>query len=634
MPTLNQMPKHTARLSKTAHDLSQSLAFTAAPGMLLPVYKDILVGGDKIDFTPSIFSRLTPLIAPALCDIEVYLDTFFVPMDMLYSFFGNQLFQVREYFSSQFDDSINNGFREDFPLFNLNDFNFGGIWSQDPSDANNLDRWGNKASDLPNDGVNFENFGSSRFRLFDMLGLNPWSLYGEGFQGATPFNLGANPRIFPWQLLAYQCIYQFYYRMDDWEQFSASAFNIDLTLTAESTESFHHCRSQWSELRYRPFLKDYFTSLKRNPLVAGENLLPLRDDHGNFSEGQTPFSIESIHSFLGGDSYNVLTPDNNGVDSIKNGGTQVDAAERGDSYITTSNIRASFALEKLMRITGRAGKNYDSQMLAHFGVKVPHDVKHQISHLGTSKGKFSLGEVTSMASTENAELGDFAGRGSVAFRGSNIKFTAPCHGVLMCLFSAVPKVRYVGTFDKENALVNRYDLPTPEFMDLGMQPLWAFEAQSGILQEVSGSGDDPSEGAYFRGGDWRLGWQFNYEQYKRKFDRVSEAFRNPSDGFNRNVDNAYKNWVMGKLPFNSLPTITGSSQRSDSYQNYFNLSVYNFLCPPTILNQLLQVPYSVEWSNEYFTKPWLLYQKDPFVCDFHADCTKLSFLSRYGEPQL
>lgn len=29
MPTLNQMPKHTARLSKTAHDLSQSIAFTA-----------------------------------------------------------------------------------------------------------------------------------------------------------------------------------------------------------------------------------------------------------------------------------------------------------------------------------------------------------------------------------------------------------------------------------------------------------------------------------------------------------------------------------------------------------------------------------------------------------------------------
>lgn len=631
------MPKHTARLSKTAHDLSQSIAFTAAPGMLLPVYKDILVGGDKIDFTPSIFSRLTPLIAPALCDIEVFLDTFFVPMDMLYSFFGNQLFQVREHFSSQFDGNIQSGMREDFPLFNLNDFNFGGPWSQDYTDADYLDRWGYTARDFWN--VNFENFGSSRFRLFDMLGLNPWALFqegGSGSQGMTPFNIGANPRIFPWQLLAYQCIYQFYYRMDDWEAFSASDFNIDKSVTGYPQESFLHCNPQWAQLRYRPFLKDYFTSLKRNPLVAGENLLPLQVLGGDTFDGQMPFSSEQIHSFLGDNQFSPTTPDGYDIQepTRRNSSTQIDVTSGSTGLASTANIRASFALEKLMRITGRAGKNYDAQMLAHFGVKVPHDVKHQISHLGTSKGKFSLGEVTSLASTENAELGDFAGRGSVAFRGSNIKFTAPCHGVLMCLFSAVPKVRYVGTFDKENALVNRYDLPTPEFMDLGMQPLWAFEAQSGILQEVSGSGDDPSEGAYFRGGDWRLGWQYNYEQYKRKFDRVSEAFRNPSDGYNRSVDNAYKNWVMGKLPFNSLPSITGSHQTSDSYQNYFNLSVYNFLCPPTILNQLLQVPYSVEWSNDYYSKPWLLYQKDPFVCDFHADCTKLSFLSRYGEPQL
>lgn len=631
------MPKHTARLSKTAHDLSQSLAFTAAPGMLLPVYKDILVGGDKIDFTPSVFSRLTPLIAPALCDIEVYLDTFFVPLDMLYSFFGNQLFQVREHFSSQFDGNIESGLREDFPLFNLNDYNFGGIWSDQPFSTQYTDRWGYQAQNLPFDLRNFENIGSSRFRLFDMLGLNPWALFlagGSGSQGQTPFNIGANPRIFPWQLLAYQCIYQFYYRMDDWEAFTASTFNIDKFVTGYPEESFLHCDPEWSMLRYRPFLKDYFTSLKRNPLVAGENLLPLQVEGGDVLDGQSPFGVESIRNFLGGNSFMPIDDDDNFVtnSSTKNSASQISVDSSRD--VSTANIRASFALEKLMRITGRAGKNYDAQMLAHFGVKVPHDVKHQVSHLGTSKGKFSLGEVTSMASTENAELGDFAGRGSVAFRGSNIKFTAPCHGVLMCLFSAVPKVRYVGTFDKENALVNRYDLPTPEFMDLGMQPLWAFEAQSGILQEVSGSGDDPTVGAHFRGGDWRLGWQYNYEQYKRKFDRVSEAFRNPSDGYNRSVDNAYKNWVMGKLPFNSLPTITGSSQTADSYQNYFNLSVYNFLCPPTILNQLLQVPYSVEWSNEYFSKPWLLYQKDPFVCDFHADCTKLSFLSRYGEPQL
>ena len=30
-------------------------------------------------------------------------------------------------------------------------------------------------------------------------------------------------------------------------------------------------------------------------------------------------------------------------------------------------------------ITGRTKKNYDAQVLAHFGVNVPHDVKHDIT---------------------------------------------------------------------------------------------------------------------------------------------------------------------------------------------------------------------------------------------------------------
>ena len=38
-----------------------------------------------------------------------------------------------------------------------------------------------------------------------------------------------------------------------------------------------------------------------------------------------------------------------------------------------------FAVEKLLRITGRARKDYDSQVLAHLGFKVPHDVKHELT---------------------------------------------------------------------------------------------------------------------------------------------------------------------------------------------------------------------------------------------------------------
>ena len=45
-------------------------------------------------------------------------------------------------------------------------------------------------------------------------------------------------------------------------------------------------------------------------------------------------------------------------------------------YATSTAIRQMFANEKkLAMITGRTKKNYDSQVLAHYGVNVPHDVK-------------------------------------------------------------------------------------------------------------------------------------------------------------------------------------------------------------------------------------------------------------------
>ena len=42
---LNSMPDYQARLPKHPHDVSQSTTFTAAPGMLQPVYYDMLAFG-------------------------------------------------------------------------------------------------------------------------------------------------------------------------------------------------------------------------------------------------------------------------------------------------------------------------------------------------------------------------------------------------------------------------------------------------------------------------------------------------------------------------------------------------------------------------------------------------------------
>ena len=76
---------YRAKLKREDHDLSRPFGFTAAPGMLIPIFADIATPGDtyyvKHDLT---FLRTAPLAAPAMVDLKVHYETFFVPMQMIY----------------------------------------------------------------------------------------------------------------------------------------------------------------------------------------------------------------------------------------------------------------------------------------------------------------------------------------------------------------------------------------------------------------------------------------------------------------------------------------------------------------------------------------------------------------------
>ena len=95
----------------------------------------------------------------------------------------------------------------------------------------------------------------------------------------------------------------------------------------------------------------------------------------------------------------------------------------------TAYVRRNVCNEKLLMITGRTKKTYDAQVLAHLGVEVPHDVKHDISCIGRTTFDLHIGEVTSLASTSDSPLGELAGKGWSMGQGKQFKFTAPCHGV-------------------------------------------------------------------------------------------------------------------------------------------------------------------------------------------------------------
>ena len=76
---------YRASLNRESHNLGEPFGFTCAPGMLLPVFADIATPGDSYYINHDMeYLRTLPLTAPAMIDVKVHLESFFVPFQMIY----------------------------------------------------------------------------------------------------------------------------------------------------------------------------------------------------------------------------------------------------------------------------------------------------------------------------------------------------------------------------------------------------------------------------------------------------------------------------------------------------------------------------------------------------------------------
>lgn len=657
MSNVDLMPEFRANLPRTGHNLSHDLAFTATTAHLLPVFHDFVNAGETVTLGFDFNLRTQPLEAAAMSKIKCHTEYFFVPMQLLYQGFSDWYYGIREEFSSRF--SING----DLADFKLPVIDLGGLFSTLYTNRSAITLGSGNQRVYPGESV-----AKSAYRLFDMFGIRPQKIANGNIDRSLGF-------VFPYQLLAYNCIYQYYYRLDSRERFQPNSFNVDYYFNSYviSYTDF----AKYALLHRRPCDSDYFKDIKVSPIVDVLNLndkykLSAATDYltrkyqvqdgsiGRWSPDVNPFDTsidasQSIRTQFGFTSdeqdQRVLNSDVNlsvgvngkyvddgtGNDSSGDtlnfdGGdfvyynpdtlsTETSVHSHGlsgdvDVYlpgnyldIGTANIRAMFASEKLWSVTGRAKKNYDDQTLAHFGYKVQHDPKHKISCFGHDVTDISIGEVISTSNTSSggsgSPLGEIAGKGYGAQGNRRHKFTAPCHGVIMAIFSIVPEIYYEGTFGKWNKLSAREDLYTPEYDHLGMQPLFGYESSFSAAQL------DPSQ---------ILGWQYRYEQWKRRYNRATSIFSTQSGG-------SLSSWFHTEKPYHA----SDDSQDLDSA----NTASYEpFLHRPNQLNDLFLYGYTTTWSETYETYPYSIYEGDPFVISSHIDCVKVSTMSDYSLPRL
>ena len=588
---LNGYPDHQANLSRTGFDMGQEFCFTSSVGMILPIYQDFLNVGESVHFSGDFITRTQPLVTAAMCDVDVWLDWFFVPASMLFTMWPSRRWDTNDYLSDFFDDYQPDG--DAFPVFNIDKY----LSQEDAYEYNSAP---NTFYEKCPYGSGFEILPKSQFRLANHFGFNPYAVFG---QDADPhYNAAENPNVFPVFPLAYQAIWQDYFRLplDNFVHRQVGSFNIDSYYNSLHEAIFDRNKMLFC-LHYRPRHFDYFTGFKPNPILSQINVNDvdfgeLRKVDSYLSSSLDPEPLDSSNSWT--DHFDLTQV---GYDDV-------------EGHVGTAQLRNIFAAEKLLRVTGRAKKDYDSQVLAHFGFKVPHDVKHELTHICQQHCVVHIGEVISTADTVSADSGSALGAiggkgyGIISSPDKPYKFTAPVDGVFMCCYSSAPRQRYFGTFDKQNALTDRLSFYQPEFDKLGMQPLFAYESAG-----------------YWPGTKTkRIGWQYRYEQWKRKYNRVSEAFAVPdpdSQHINNNIS-----WVNATHPFGSAFELSIIDSAGVNGKGLF--------VKPTDINQIMIVPYSPNWSDDYLENAPAMFYTDPFIHAFRADVKKVSTMSTYGEPDL
>ena len=594
---LNGYPDHQAQLSRTGFDMGQEFAFTSSVGMILPIYQDFLNVGESVHFSGDLITRTQPLVTAAMCDIDVYLDWFFVPVSMLFTLFPSKRWLTNDFISDFYSDASHGG--DKFPVFDITRY-LTGDGTQEWNDAPSV-----LYPNSPYSDPDFERVYKSQFRLANHLGYNPYAIFHGAGDVKTDYVTMNNPNVFPVFPLAYQAIFQDYYRLplDNFVRRDVKSFNVDSYYNQVTTAIYDNNKTLF-ELHYRSRNFDYFTGFKPSPLMSVINS----------SDGSEDLSLllNKVDSFLS--VWDPSTLDSEGTPDSMSSSTQVGSVlDDNNGNVSTAQLRNMFAIEKLLRVTGRAKKDYDSQVLAHFGFKVPHDVKHDLTHICQQHSILHIGEVISTSDTfdgsNGSALGAIGGKGyGVISSGKPYRFTAPVDGIFMCCYSSAPRQRYFGTFDKQNNIVDRLSLYQPEFDKLGMQPLYEYES--------AGFRDDP-------GG--RVGWQYRYEQWKRKYNRVSEAFAAP--GIYDQVVNNNVSWVNATRPFaTAFEYAPGASGIGVQGRGLF--------VQPTDINQIMIVPYEPTMPDEALNNAPVMFYTDPFIHAFRANVKKVSTMSSFGEPDL
>lgn len=607
---------------KSGFDISQKNLFTAKIGELLPVFWDFAIPDNTYRISLEYFTRTRPVQTSAYTRIREYFDFYAIPIDVLWKSFDTSVIQMGEVAPVQSKSVLDAlTIKGDIPFCTLSDLSSALYYCG-----------GNAAlgsSPVPQSG--FESFfgyhrGDTTHKLLSYLnyghfvsvssngvgGSNRWynmqAPLASGIFYTQKFRDNVAVNLFP--LLAYQKVYQDFYRWSQWEKADPTAYNVDyydghgnlfgkgLSSSIPASADYWQ-RDNMFSLRYCNWNKDMFMGVLPNSqfgdlaIVDVGDSFPVKVNVGPDSETNPNVAAIAPLQVQATTASGQPLPLKNGTGaSMMNSNIRADLTSlKGSANFSILALRQAEALQKWKEIAQSVDTNYRDQIKAHFGVNVPASDSHMAQYIGGIARNLDISEVLNTNLSDDTSQAYIYGKGVGSGNGSMSYYTGSRYCIIMCIYHAVPLLDYaISGQDGQLLATNIEDLPIPEFDNIGMESVPIIQLANSALLSTN-----ISKYPF-------LGYNPRFYNWKTKIDRIHGAFTTDLKDWVAPVDDSYlQQW----LPL--------SSSQPNLLYPFFKVN-------PNTLDSIFAVKADSTWAT------------DQLLVNCNIDCKVVRPLSQDGIP--
>lgn len=513
---------------RSGFDIGRKNAFTAKVGELLPVYWDISMPGDKYKFNIEYFTRTQPVETSAYTRLREYFDFYAVPLRLLWKSAPTVLTQMQDVNQIQALSLTQNlSLGTYFPSLSLSAlsqviFTLNGGTSNPGSESALFNMFGFSRAD-------------ASFKLLSYLGYgnyiskspsanNRWWSSSLKFSETSSYTQQyiQNNRVNIFPLLAYQKIYQDFFRWSQWENSNPSSYNVDyfsgvkpaLVDDIPALSSDYWKSDTMFDLRYCNWNKDMLMGVLPNSqfgdvaVIDIDSTGPVDVLLGSGSKTSRLATINAISSPTSATPLYALEA--SASNTVPSGSFLQVNLDSLKSQFTVLALRQAEALQRWKEISQSGDSDYREQIRKHFGVNLPQALSNMCTYIGGVSRNLDISEVVNNNLASEGDTAVIAGKGVGAGNGS-FTYTTNEHCVVMCIYHAVPLLDYTLTGqDGQLLATDAESLPIPEFDNIGMEVLpmaQIFNSPKASIVNLFNAGYNP-----------------RYFNWKTKLDVINGAF--------------------------------------------------------------------------------------------------------------